>query len=108
MPTESSHEKIARRAYEMWQNAGCPDGAHDEHWFDAERELARSENAASHIGSARGEETEPISPATAEQLTIQAELQKQAARAPQTPTTHAPKPKPAPTGKPIWNKPHSS
>ena len=111
MPTDSSHEKIARRAYEMWQAAGCPDGTHDEHWFDAERELARAHTAP--IEKERGHpDHEPATPAAdqhaADQQAIQAELQKKSARAPQTPTTHAPKTKPAPPGKPVWDKPHSS
>ena len=32
-------EKIALRAYQLWQESGCPEGKHDEHWFRAEREL---------------------------------------------------------------------
>jgi len=32
-------EKIAHRAYEIWQESGCPEGKHDEHWLQAEREL---------------------------------------------------------------------
>ena len=35
--------KIAVRAYEIWQESGCPEGKHEEHWYRAERELrARS------------------------------------------------------------------
>ncbi len=37
------HEKIAIRAYEIWQESGCQHGKHEEHWYRAERELrARS------------------------------------------------------------------
>ncbi len=32
-------EKIALRAYELWQESGCPEGKQEEHWFRAEREL---------------------------------------------------------------------
>ncbi len=32
-------EKIALRAYEMWQESGCPYGRDVEHWLRAEREL---------------------------------------------------------------------
>ena len=36
-------EKIAVRAYEIWQATGCPHGKHEEHWYTAEREIrARS------------------------------------------------------------------
>jgi hypothetical protein len=34
-----SPEKIAVRAYEIWQASGRPDGKHEEHWYTAEREL---------------------------------------------------------------------
>lgn len=37
-----------------------------------------------------------------------AEQQKKEARAPQQPTKDAPKQKPPESGKPIWDKPHSS
>lgn len=33
---------IAARAYALWEAAGRPDGQHDAHWFQAERELAAS------------------------------------------------------------------
>jgi hypothetical protein len=36
MPT---HEQIARRAYEIWQQSGCVCGREAEHWTQAEREL---------------------------------------------------------------------
>jgi hypothetical protein len=30
---------IATRAYEIWQERGCPAGLDLDHWFEAEREL---------------------------------------------------------------------
>ncbi len=33
-------EKIAERAYQIWQASGRPDGHDQEHWFQAERELS--------------------------------------------------------------------
>ena len=33
------HERIAKRAYEIWQSSGRPDGRHQDHWLQAEREL---------------------------------------------------------------------
>jgi hypothetical protein len=33
------HEKIAERAYQIWQASGRRDGHDQEHWFQAEREL---------------------------------------------------------------------
>lgn len=32
-------EKIAARAYQIWQESGCPEGKQEEHWFRAEQEL---------------------------------------------------------------------
>jgi hypothetical protein len=34
-----SEEEIARRAYERWQERGCPPGDGSEDWIAAEREL---------------------------------------------------------------------
>ncbi len=34
-----SQERIARRAYELWESSGCPDGREQEFWFEAERQL---------------------------------------------------------------------
>jgi hypothetical protein len=33
------NEKIAQRAYEIWQAKGRPMGQDQDHWFQAEREL---------------------------------------------------------------------
>jgi hypothetical protein len=41
-----SHERIAARAYEIWQATGRPSGHDQEHWFQAERELSTSPLAA--------------------------------------------------------------
>ena len=32
-------EAVQRRAYELWQAAGCPEGQALAHWLQAEREL---------------------------------------------------------------------
>jgi hypothetical protein len=32
-------EQIAARAYEIWEETGCPEGCEQEHWYQAEREL---------------------------------------------------------------------
>jgi hypothetical protein len=42
--TESviSQEAIARRAYEIWQERGCPPGDGQENWQAAEAELMQS------------------------------------------------------------------
>ena len=32
-------EQVAERAYQIWQESGCPHGRDWEHWLQAEREL---------------------------------------------------------------------
>jgi hypothetical protein len=39
VPTQ---DEIARRAYEIYLNEGCPEGRHLEHWAQAETELSAS------------------------------------------------------------------
>ncbi len=38
-PVAPSFESIARRAYELWREAGGAHGDDQAHWFQAEREL---------------------------------------------------------------------
>jgi hypothetical protein len=40
------HEEIARRAYQLWEERGHADGAADEDWFQAVRELRQQAIAA--------------------------------------------------------------
>lgn len=38
--TDLNSDEVARRAYEIWQSEGCPDGCDQRHWLEAEQELA--------------------------------------------------------------------
>jgi hypothetical protein len=38
----SMHEDIARLAYALWQQRGCPEGSAEFDWFEAERNLQRT------------------------------------------------------------------
>ena len=38
-PAEISQEDIAKRAFEIWQEEGCPSDRGDSNWLQAEREL---------------------------------------------------------------------
>ena len=38
--TVDSNELIRRRAFEIWEREGCPDGRDLEHWLQAEVELS--------------------------------------------------------------------
>ena len=40
----SDEAKIRDRAYQLWDQAGQPDGRDQEFWHDAERELAEEED----------------------------------------------------------------
>ena len=63
-PQSVSHESIARRAYEIWQSEGCPNGRDMEHWLRALSELKTQSNRATSSPAQRAEEngTEPNKP----------------------------------------------
>ncbi len=41
-------QRVRERAYEIWKNAGCPDGRSVEHWLQAEAEIAAAEQGLEH------------------------------------------------------------
>lgn len=45
-------EKIRNRAYQLWDEAGQPEGREQEFWYRAERELAEDDNADSSAEAA--------------------------------------------------------
>ncbi len=45
--TTPAQDPIALRAYQIWQESGCPDGKDKEHWFRAEREVRAGKIARS-------------------------------------------------------------
>ena len=47
----ASHEDIAQRAFQLWQDRGCPEGSPDVDWEQAEDELS---GRAGHAGEAGG------------------------------------------------------
>jgi hypothetical protein len=38
---ETEDQEVKARAYEIWEREGRPEGRHDEHWRQAQQELAR-------------------------------------------------------------------
>jgi hypothetical protein len=44
-------DRIRRRAHEIWEREGRPEGRHEEHWAQARREVA-AEDADARRGSA--------------------------------------------------------
>ena len=112
--TKPTHDEIARQAQEFWQDRGCPTGCDVALWLEAEQALTSGLPAdtfaarASAEMAAESEVEYHLSPAQTERKSIQAAMQKDAARAPQAPHHTGPKSKPPETGKPLWNQPHSS
>ena len=130
-----THEEITQRAQEIWQRYGSPGGRDTEIWLEAERQLTGGSDNSAESDSTQYESPRTtseskgavkladrltsetaaesivehhISPAIPDDAAVRAALQKKDARAPQFPTKSAPKSKPAETGKPLWDKPHSS
>jgi Protein of unknown function (DUF2934) len=54
MTTTDSNTKIEKRAHELWEAEGCPEGRELDFWLQAERELAVAPKAAP-AGSSDGE-----------------------------------------------------
>jgi hypothetical protein len=51
-----SHENIARRAYQIWEETGRRDGNETAHWLQAKRELHAQHGKTGEIDSARADE----------------------------------------------------
>lgn len=51
---DASYDEIAQRAYELWQERGCPEGSAEQDWFDATEQL-RAARISSEVRSASGE-----------------------------------------------------
>jgi hypothetical protein len=114
-----THEDVARRAYEYWQQQGSPDGRDQEIWFEAERQLATEATALKSSlpewQSDRAKQTETAAtPAPSSQDAAHpaaqpkvSQQQKKEARSPQLPHKNAPKVTPPESGKPLWDRPHS-
>lgn len=125
-PNSPTHEAIALRAQEIWNARGNPHGADDAIWLEAERQLAAEARELSAdfadeahtsfdpFGRSRtvdfrknasdeSSEPDPI------EIAAKAAVQKHAASAPRLPTHRtAPRSAAPVSGKPLWDKPHSS
>lgn len=133
MKTNSpSHEEISQRAQELWRDRGSPEGQDNEIWLEAERQLslpARETNSPSQTqgrgngnsqsvpgtadpSTANRDSAGPFAtagiPSTPAAATAKVTQQKKEARAPRVPSRTAPKQATPESGKPLWDKPHSS
>ncbi|WP_292509394.1 DUF2934 domain-containing protein [Mesorhizobium sp.] len=62
--TDDRQERIRRRAHAIWEQAGRPEGAHQQHWDQATAEVDGEESrpkakTTPPKGSAAGEATKP-------------------------------------------------
>src|SRR5688572_2879813 len=117
-----THEDIALKAYSIWQERGSVHGNDTEIWLEAERALTEQTEEASEPTTKAQAVTERVKAEASTPTTIKApatrtipskelataEVQKAEARAPQVPHHTGPAAKPAPPGKPIWDKPHGA
>lgn len=125
-----SHDEISKRAFQLWHEYGSPNGRETEIWRTAERQLTakaaaahapeaqspavesksetQREQAATAAAAQRMGDEHPLTPAEPDHNALLHDRQKHEARAPQLPQHTGPHAKPAESGKPVWNKPHSS
>lgn len=83
-------EEVRRRAYRIWEEKGKPEGEHDRHWSEAEREMVEADG-----GKPGFEEGKPSVP---DQETGGADLETEMAFSAATGMT-PPRPKRAPASK---------
>lgn len=79
------HEEISRRAREIWEREGCPQGRDLEHWLLAEAELRSSTTkpqSASRVTPQESEITSQVIAREREPLKASAELPKASAGLP--------------------------
>jgi len=50
--TPEKEDKIRRRAYELWEQEGCPHGRAWDHWVQAAREVEAEEGGHANSGEA--------------------------------------------------------
>lgn len=44
-----THEDITKRAHDIWEQSGRPEGQETEHWFRAEHELRKDRDQAEQL-----------------------------------------------------------
>lgn len=66
---EDRESRIHKRAHELWEKEGRPEGRHDEHWRQASQEIGGEPSQQQHGSDTRAEPTlEGLEPAVGESL----------------------------------------
>ena len=65
MPMTRDVERVRERAHALWEQAGRPDGQHDAHWLQAERELEEG-TVTDEVSLNPGDAAPPGTPGTGE------------------------------------------
>ena len=62
MQYEEVSDRIRKRAHQLWEEAGRPNGSDLEHWLQAEKELLLNSAAAAPLTNAAQTKTESSAP----------------------------------------------
>lgn len=57
--SDDREQRIRRRAYEIWEALGCPEGGQQEHWTQAEAEILDQESQGTGSVPEGAEELDP-------------------------------------------------
>lgn len=103
-----THQAITKRAQQLWKDYGSPGDRDQEIWLEAEKQIA--------VGSSETQTGAIVAPAkttlgeSQSQAAIaeKAAQQKKEAGAPILPTKDSPREPTPETGKPLYDRPHSS
>ena len=58
-PSLVSHEHIARRAHQIWEETGRPEGSCEENWLQAEREILARHGTTFEVDAKPARSVEP-------------------------------------------------
>lgn len=62
--SQDAERRIRERAYQIWQEKGCPEGSDHEHWFLAEQEVVVTAPPKTATKKAPAKASEAPKPAT--------------------------------------------
>lgn len=71
MSSSASADAISRRAYEIWEREGRPEGCDLRHWLEAEQELGGDRSSGIGADSISGDNPQPDSPGNFDRAPLQ-------------------------------------